>query len=161
MIHRTEILIALAFLPVVVSAKTVYSGEFDYHYFKSPEQYFSGRTPAEISRMCDSGERASNDDLAQCSHLKFDRAAKEMNKKVQVARSKFKKGDGLLKSEGEPAAVPYFDRAQDAWIKYRDNECYSETYMMGEAAERYIFFWECMANITEGRIKELSELLKY
>jgi uncharacterized protein YecT (DUF1311 family) len=45
-------------------------------------------------------------------------------------------------------------------MQYRDSECYTETYMMGEAAERYIFFWECMTSITKNRVKEVQELLK-
>nr|WP_240702524.1 lysozyme inhibitor LprI family protein [Trinickia terrae] len=66
-----------------------------------------------------------------------------------------------LNLQHQPAwASPYSEKAQNAWATYRDNECYSETYSMGEAAERYIFFWECMANITQSRVKELDELLK-
>ena len=160
MIHRTRFLIAFALVPVFASAKTVYSGEFDYHYFKSPEQYFSGRTAAQISRMCDTGEHANNDDLAQCSHLKFNRTSGELEKRLSAVKSKIERNDKSLKTEGEPLASPYFGKAQTAWVTYRDNECYSEAYMMGEAAERYIFFWECMANITQNRVKELDELLK-
>lgn len=160
MIRRTSLLVALAIVPVFSSAKTVYSGEFDYHYFKSPEQYFSGQNATEVARMCDSGEHASNDDLAQCSHRKFDHAARELAKNLQLAKSRIGHNDKSLKADGEPLALPYFVKSQDAWTQYRDNDCYTETYMMGEAAERYIFFWECMANITQDRVKELQEILK-
>ncbi|CAB3777626.1 lysozyme inhibitor LprI family protein [Paraburkholderia caffeinilytica] len=160
MTHRTKLLCALVLLPVVASAKTVYSGEFDYHYFKSPEASFAGRPAAEITRMCDSGEHASNDDLAQCSHLKFNKANSQLQKKLKAVTSKIQSVDASLKASGEPVAFPFFQKAQNAWATYRDNECYGETYSMGEAAERYIFFWECMANITQSRAKELDELLK-
>ncbi|CAG9265120.1 hypothetical protein PUN4_50005 [Paraburkholderia unamae] len=76
-------------------------------------------------------------------------------------REKLLRGDKSLMADGDPSASPYFGKAQSAWVEYRDNECYSETYAMGGAAERYIFFWECMANITESRTKEIGELLKY
>jgi uncharacterized protein YecT (DUF1311 family) len=160
MIRRTSFIVALAIAPVIAPAKTVYSGEFDYHYFKSPEQHFSGHSAADVARMCDTGEHASNDDLAQCSHRKFNHAAGELDKNLKLAKSKVGKNDKSLKAEGEPLALPYFLKSQDAWTQYRDNECYTETYMMGEAAERYIFFWECMANITLDRVKELREVLK-
>ncbi|MCC8404932.1 DUF1311 domain-containing protein [Paraburkholderia sp. MMS20-SJTN17] len=65
-----------------------------------------------------------------------------------------------VKASGDPVASPYFEKAQSGLTSYRDNECYSEVYAMGEAAEREIFFWECMANITDSRVKELEELLK-
>ena len=160
MILRTKFSILLALLPIVASAKTVYSGEFDYRYFKSPEVYFSGRSGAQVARMCDTGEHASNDDLAQCSHLKFDQVSIQLEKRLKAVNSKIKSGDKSLKGSGEPLASPYFEKAQSAWAIYRDNECYGETYSMGEAAERYIFFWECMANITKSRVEELDELLK-
>ncbi len=111
--------------------------------------------------MCDTGEHASNEDLAQCSHLKFNKASSQLETRLSAMRSRSEKGDESLKAEGEPASSPYFERAQRAWSTYRDNECYSETYSMGEAAERYIFFWECMADVTQSRVKELDELLKY
>lgn len=160
MTHSTKIMYALVLIPAIVSAKTIYSGEFDYHHFQPPERHFSGRTAAQIAHMCNTGEQASNDDLAQCSHLKFNRSNGALNTKLAAVRSKIEGRDKSLKAEGEPASASYFERAQSAWATYRDNECYNETYMMGEAAERYIFFWECMANITQSRVRELDELLK-
>lgn len=160
MIRLTKIICLVALLPVVASAKTVYSGEFDYHEFESPKVFFAGRKAADVSRMCDTGEHASNDDLAQCSHLKFNNADSLLDRKLKAIRHKNGKGDEALKAEGEPLSSTYFEKAQSAWAAYRDNECYGEAYSMGEAAERYIFFWECMANITQSRVKELDELLK-
>jgi len=160
MIHCTTFLVAFALVPALGLAKTVYSDEFDYRYLKSTDQYFLGKTAAYISRICDAGEHASNDDLAQCSHLKFNRTNAELKKKLNAVKSEIERNDKALKADGEPLASPYFQKAQTAWVGYRDNECYSETYMMGEAAERYIFFWECMANISQSRAKELDDLLK-
>ena len=160
MILRTKFLILFALLPIVASAKTVYSGEFDYHYFQSPEVYFSGRSAAQVAQMCDTGEHASNDDLAQCSHLKFDQVNIRLEQRFKAVSSKVKSGDKSINASGEPLASPYFEKAQSAWAIYRDNECYGESYSMGEAEERYIFFWECMANITKSRVEELDELLK-
>lgn len=159
MIHRTKLLCTLALLPILASAKTIYSGEFDYRDFKSPETTFAGRPAAEVARMCESGEHASNDDLGQCSHLKFNRANALMEQKLRALTARIRNVDPSLKASGEPTALPYFEKAQSAWASYRDSECYGETYSMGEASERYIFFWECMASITERRTKELEEVL--
>ncbi|RFU47639.1 lysozyme inhibitor LprI family protein [Paraburkholderia sp. DHOC27] len=159
MIRHTRFLYLLALLPVFSIAKTVYSGEFDYHYFKSPEAYFSGRTAAEVARMCNSGEHASNDDLAQCSHLKFNKTSRRLESNLKAVRMKNASVDKSLRASGNPQASPFFEKAQSAWEAYRDNECYSETYAMGGAAEREIFFWECMASITDSRVKELDQLL--
>jgi uncharacterized protein YecT (DUF1311 family) len=160
MIRRTSVLVVLACMPIFPPAKTIYSGDFDYHFFKSAEEYFSGKTRSEVASMCDTGDHATNDDLAQCSHLKFERANRELDRNLKSAKAKVERNDKLLKAEGEPLALPYFVKSQSDWAKYRDGECYTETYMMGEAAERYIFFWECMANITQNRVKEVQELLK-
>jgi uncharacterized protein YecT (DUF1311 family) len=160
MILRTSAVIVLAVAPAFAFSKTIYSGEFDYREFRSPEQYFSGKTPTEITRMCNTGEHTSNDDLAQCSHLKFNRASRDLNRKLILMRKAIAADDVHLKDQGEPLAMPFFNQTQESWTKYRDSECYTETYMMGEAAERYIFFWECMATITQTRVKEITDLLK-
>jgi uncharacterized protein YecT (DUF1311 family) len=160
MILPTKALILLALVPALACAKSIYSGKFDYREFKPPEQSFVGRTPADIARMCDTGEHASNDDLAQCSHMKFNRASVELSRELRAVQKGIARNDTVLRNQGEPLALPFFNQAQDSWVKYRDNECYTETYMMGEAAERYIFFWECMATITQHRVKELVDMLK-
>jgi uncharacterized protein YecT (DUF1311 family) len=157
---KLTLLLSLIALSDIAVASTVYSGEFDYHDFKSPEASFAGRSAAEMARLCDSGEQASNDELAQCSHLKFNRANSQLDKKLKAVTSKIEGVDKPLKSNGEPVAFPFFKKAQSAWATYRDNECYSETYSMGEATERYIVFWQCMTKITQSRVKELDELLK-
>jgi uncharacterized protein YecT (DUF1311 family) len=108
--------------------------------------------------MCETGDHASNEDLAQCSHLKFERVSHELSQALQSARSEVERNDKSLKAEGELLALPYFLTSQNDWMQYRDNECYTETYMTSEAAERYIFFWECMTSITKNRVKEVQEL---
>jgi uncharacterized protein YecT (DUF1311 family) len=160
MIRPTKSLVLFALVPALVFAKSIYSGKFDYHEFKTPEQSFAGRTAAEIAHTCDTGDHATNDDLAQCSHMKFNHASVELGKELRAVRKRIARNDEALQAQGEPLALPFFNQAHDSWVKYRDNECYSETYMMGEAAERYIFFWECMATITQHRVKELAAMLK-
>ncbi len=150
----------MLFFSSVVAAAATSSGEFDYRDFKSSASYFEGHSAAEIETLCKTGEHASNDDLAQCSHLKFDKANSQLENKLRAAISKMQRVDKSLKAGGEPVALPFFERAQDAWTTYRDSECYGETYSMGGALERYISFWECMTNITQVRVQELDELLK-
>ena len=158
MIQRTKFLFMLTLLPVAAFGKTVYSGEFDYHYFESPQVYFKGRTAAELARLCDGRDNATNDDLAQCSHQKFVRLNSELNGRLKAMREKLANRDKSLTADGEPKAMPYFEKAQSSWAGYRDNECYSETYVMGEAAERDIFFWECMAGITVEEVMEKIQI---
>ncbi len=161
MIRRISMLIALAICPVFVSAKTIYSGEFDYRQFKSSNSYFSGQSAAKVAHLCKSGEHASNEDLAQCSHRDFESAVARLNEKLRVAASLVERNDKLLKEEDEnPLALPYFDKAESAWVQYRDSACYAETYMMGEAAERYINFWGCMKQYTDDRISAIDRMLK-
>lgn len=153
-------LLLCAALSGSVFAKTIYSGEFDYREFEPAAKYFADKNDSAVARMCKSGEHASNEDMGQCSHLKYEHAESHLNKLLQAVRSNYARNDESLRTSGEPLASPFFEKAQTSWAMYRDNQCYSETYSMGEAAERYIFFWECMANVTESRTKELEELLK-
>jgi len=136
-------------------AKTRYSGEFDYKSYRPSAVHFAGRTRAEVDAMCNTGEHAGTEDIEQCGHRDFERATRALNQAVAALTVEYRKDDADLTREGEPAALPYFLKAQAAWIEYRDNSCYSSAYEMGEASLKYIEFWYCMATRTNERVKEL------
>ncbi|MGF6484971.1 lysozyme inhibitor LprI family protein [Paraburkholderia sp. JPY419] len=161
MTHHTKLIAAIAFWPIFSIAATVYSGGFDYKQIQSSATYFSGHSEKEIDHLCKSGEHATNDDLAQCQHREFERAKVRLDDKLKAVTARFERGDNFLKTYDEkPLAMPYFVSAQVSWMKFRDSQCYAETYMMGEAAERDIYFWGCMTDITQTRVNELAKLLK-
>lgn len=143
-------------LSVAASAKTIYSGEFDYTKFEPSSIYFTGRTPAEISRLCKTGEHAGTMDISECAHRDYESANRDLQNKLKALRPEIEQNDKSLKADGEPLALPYFVKSQEAWAQYRESDCYYETYMLGEASMRYITFWDCMTRITKSRLDELT-----
>jgi uncharacterized protein YecT (DUF1311 family) len=156
-IIKSALCLAPCVLSVAVSAKTIYSGEFDYRKFEPSSVYFTGRTPAEISELCRTGEDAGTMDMSECAHRDYENANRDLQNKLKVLRSEVDENDKSLKASGEPLALPYFVKSQAAWAQYRESDCYSETYMLGEASMRYIKFWDCMTRITKSRLDELTK----
>ena len=148
--------VCFAMLPNAFSA-TIYGGTFDYKRYRPSNLYFAGRSENEIAKFCKSLPHASQEDMDQCAHREFEQVNKEMKEKVLSISSKIKNNDLSLSSQNLPRALPYFHRSQKAWIQYRDNECYSYTYQIGEASIRYQDFWGCMTRITKRHIDELSK----
>lgn len=156
--------VAVPFVLVVTSllinasalGKTIYSVSFDYKKATPSSIYFSGKSGAEIDHLCKTGEHASTTDIAACGQRNFERNSAQLNETVSSLESGFKADDVDLKADGNPVALPYFEKAQSAWGEYRDNQCYAETYSLGEASMRYTTFWDCMSRITEERIVDLK-----
>jgi uncharacterized protein YecT (DUF1311 family) len=136
-------------------AKTRYSGEFDYRSFQPSAAYFAGQTRVQIDHLCRTGEHAGTEDMEQCGRRDFERSTRALNQAVAALTVEYRKDNVDLTHEGEPAALPYFLKAQAAWVEYRDNSCYSAAYEIGEASLKYIDFWYCMATRTNERVKEL------
>jgi uncharacterized protein YecT (DUF1311 family) len=142
-------------------AETRYGGQFDYMQFKTSAEYFAGHTSKQIAQLCAAGERASIDDLEQCAHREYEQANTRLEMRIKKSQAFLERNDTALeKNHQEPLAIPYFSKSQQEWTKYRDNQCYGETYMLGAASERYINFWECMTRITQARIKEVDTSMK-
>jgi len=155
--YLTLTLLSFAFV-APVSAKTRYSGEFDYHDFEPSAVYFHGRTRAEIDHLCKTAEHASTEDLEECEHRGFERAVDALNRKVTALTAQIKKNDEqYAKPDDEPVALPSFLKSQAAWVQYRDNYCYSAAYDMGPGSEKYIRFFICMSDMTRARTKELGQ----
>ncbi|CAG4913181.1 lysozyme inhibitor LprI family protein [Paraburkholderia gardini] len=156
--HNIKKIISLfpCVLSIAASAKTIYSGEFDYRKFEPSSMYFSGFTSSEISKLCEIGEHAGTMDISECAHRNYERANRNLEKKLKALRSEIVENDKSLKADGEPLALPYFVKSQEIWAQYRESGCYYETYMLGEASMRYITFWDCMTRITKSRLDELT-----
>lgn len=157
--HIIKALLYLApcVLSVAASAKTIYSGEFDYKKFEPSSAYFAGRTPAEIAKLCKTGEHAGTMDISECAHRDYESANINLENRLKTLRSEIEDDDKSLQAETEPLALPYFLKSQDAWAQYRESYCYYETYALGEASIRYINFWNCMSRITKSRLEELTK----
>lgn len=136
--------------------KTIYSVPFDYTKATPSSVYFSGKSRVEIDHLCKTGEHASTADIAACSQRDFESAVAQLNSTIKSTEAGLKTNDVDLKIADNPVALPYFTKAQRAWQEYRDNQCYSETYSLGEASMRYMTFWDCMTRITKERISDLK-----
>ncbi|MBC8748670.1 MULTISPECIES: lysozyme inhibitor LprI family protein [Paraburkholderia] len=147
---------ALPFLDPVALGKTIYSVQFDYKKATPSSVYFTGKSREEIDRLCRTGEHASTADIAACSQRNFERISAQLNSTVKSLEAEFRKDDVDLRADNNPVALPYFEKGQSAWVEYRDNQCYAETYSLGEASMRYMTFWDCMARITKERISDLK-----
>ncbi|MEM5295138.1 lysozyme inhibitor LprI family protein [Burkholderia sp. JPY481] len=110
----------------------------------------------EIDRLCRTGEHTSTADIAVCSQRNFEQIYAKLNSTIKTSEAELSKGDVDLKADNNPVALPYFENGQRAWVEYRDNQCYAETYSLGEASMRYVTFWDCMARITKERISDLQ-----
>lgn len=147
---------ALYFLDSTALCKTIYSVQFDYKKVTPSSVYFSGKSQKEIDRLCRTGEHASTADIAACSQRDFEKISAQLNSAIRSLEAGYRKGDVDLKADNNPVALPYFEKGQSAWTGYRDNQCYAETYSLGEASMRYMTFWDCMARITKERISDLK-----
>lgn len=161
MIGKAQIILFYLFLqntPAI--SKTVYSLPFDYHKFQSSDAYFSGRSKAQITRFCKTQLHASTADIEQCEHREFEQADRTLNRTISRLTPKIRENDAELKEDANPLALPFFTKAQDEWVLYRDDYCYSKTYATGPASARYIYFWACMKNITMQRTKQLNSFFE-
>ncbi|WP_233801389.1 lysozyme inhibitor LprI family protein [Paraburkholderia sp. HP33-1] len=145
----------LIFFAPVVFADSIYSGEFDYSKAHSYKAYFLNKTDSEIAIYC-KRDSMSTEDLWQCSHFYFEKSDESLTRLVSEISRKLQNNDMDLKANGEPPALPYFEAAQQHWKAFRDNECYSDTYSLGQASMRYMVFWDCMTRITKDRFNELT-----
>lgn len=136
--------------------RTIYSVPFDYRKATPSSVYFSGKSSADIDHLCNTGEHASTADIAACSKRNYEQSAAHLEVAVRSLASRYKQHDIDLKKTDNAVASPYFEKAQNAWKKFRDHQCYAETYSSGEASMRYVTFWDCMTRLTKNRFDELT-----
>ncbi|APA88827.1 DUF1311 domain-containing protein [Paraburkholderia sprentiae WSM5005] len=137
--------------------KTVYSVPFDYKKFPPSSSYFQGKSLEEIDRLCKTGDGASTDDAAACEQRNFERSNSRLNATYAKILSSIRASDKESAADDDPLAAPDFVGAQENWSRYRERYCYAYVYALGEASGRYIYFWNCMKDITQDRIKQLEK----
>ncbi|WP_085481229.1 lysozyme inhibitor LprI family protein [Paraburkholderia susongensis] len=147
---------AMLIFASLVFGQSIYSGPFDYTKVKPAEIFFSGKSPLDIKVHCKT-DSLSTEEAWQCSHFQFEQASVALNRQVAVIAAELKKNDRDLKAGGYPLALPFFKKAQEYWKSFRDNECYSDTYSLGQASMRDMVFWDCMTRITTNRLDELKK----
>ncbi|NML29809.1 lysozyme inhibitor LprI family protein [Paraburkholderia antibiotica] len=147
-------LLFLIFAPWV-AAQSIYGEAFDYKKAEPTSKYFAGKTAAQINALC-KHDSLPTADLSACAQYEFENADSALRKRLSEVQADTHSAHHLRRGAGEPDPLPYFNRAQDNWARYRDNECYFEVYEVGPASLRFAEFWDCMTRITKLRIKDLS-----
>ena len=89
-------------------------------------------------------------EMKQCSAKKYKQADDELNKTYQQLMSK-------LEDDGHRTSLK---TAQQAWLKYRDNNCDFESYLNRGGSIYSVIVTECMAAMTTSRTKELKQQIK-
>jgi uncharacterized protein YecT (DUF1311 family) len=156
MMRSIKFLVVAIILPKIVLAESIYGSAFDYKKATPVNQYFSGKTAREIASYCKK-DALSTMDISSCAQFEFENSNKALTQKIAEVTKELKSNDQSLRAAGEPEALPYFEKAQTHWEIYRENECYSDVYEVGQASSRFADFWDCMTAITKSRLNELKK----
>jgi len=152
-------LLCLLLMPQIaypLESPSIYGSAFDYKKAKPARvYYFSGKSDEQIESYCKQ-ERIGTMDLSACAQFKYESIIKVLEKKVTEIEKIIKIDDKERGTYGDAAALPFFKKAQESWLLYRDNQCYADVYEVGLSSSRFLDFWDCMTRITENRLKELS-----
>ncbi|QBQ99056.1 lysozyme inhibitor LprI family protein [Paraburkholderia pallida] len=138
------------------ASSSIYGSEFDYKKATPTSKYFSGKTRAQVASYC-KGEMLGTMDLSACAQFRYESAIAALNKRITEVVKILKVDDKENSAYGQPAALPYFEKAQASWEQYRDNNCYFDTYSVGQASLHFVYFWDCMTRITNNRLTELTK----
>ncbi|MGF6574067.1 uncharacterized protein YecT (DUF1311 family) [Paraburkholderia sp. GAS333] len=140
----------------IANSASIYGTAFDYRKAEPAIIQFPGKTSQQIAEHCKS-ESLGTMELTTCAQFKFETARATLAKTVEATEKEIDQSDVELRKDHNPIALPYFKQAQSHWQNYRDNQCYANTYEIGEASIRFIDFWTCMEIITKARIDELTK----
>ncbi|NVH73498.1 DUF1311 domain-containing protein [Paraburkholderia sp. JPY432] len=137
-------------------SQSIYGSEFDYKKAKPTSDYFYGKSRKEIELYC-KREMLGTSDLSACAQFRYERIMDAFDKRVSEVEKILEEDDKANGAYGQPAALPYFKKAQANWLLYRENDCYSNVYSVGQASLRFVDFWDCMTGITKHRLDELTK----
>lgn len=152
-----SILLLLFFnLQGAYASESIYGSEFDYTKAKPARENFPGKSYAQIEAYC-KNDSLGTMELSACAQFRYEGMVKILDKKVTEIEKVTKDYDREGRANGEPEALPFFEKAQASWQVYRDNECYSNVYAVGQASLRFVDFWDCMTRITKSRLDELTK----
>lgn len=135
---------------------SIYGSTFDYTKVRPASVYFGGKSPVEIQSYC-KNENLGTLDLSACAQFDYEMIIGRLNGKVAEIEKITKHDDLDHRANGEPEALPFFEKSQVSWLSYRDNACYSEAYQAGQASLHFVYFWDCMTRITKNRLRELND----
>lgn len=138
------------------ASESIYGSAFDYKKAKPTSVYFSGKTRNEVAAYCKKGMLGTMD-LSACAQFRYEEASTALNKAIAEIERVTKETDRGHRANDEPEALPFFEKAQSNWKSYRENQCYSEVYQVGQASLRFVDFWDCMTRITKTRFDELMK----
>lgn len=96
----------------------------------------------------DCAKAVNTPELKYCSQLSYQAADKQLNQAYQKVTSSIK---------GEQKQL--LTTAQQAWIKFRDNNCNFETYPSRDGTGYEIFRNGCLERLTKQRTKDLQDYL--
>lgn len=155
--RHISFLFVLALATSAVSGEPGRSGAFDYKKAHSSRSFFAPKSDAEITLYCKQNDLPTIE-IWQCSHFAFEQVDANLRKRIAYLSAQRRKSDSELRRDGDdsPAALPWFERANRSWVEFRANECYYDTYSLGQASMRYMVFWDCMTRITKNRLAELN-----
>jgi uncharacterized protein YecT (DUF1311 family) len=157
MTRATSIILCLIFSAnSTYAASSIYGSEFDYKKAKPASEYFHGKTREQVGVYCKK-DMLSTMDLSACAQFRYEGAVAALNKMASEIEESIKDDDKENAAYKQPAALPFFKKAQSNWELYRDNDCYSDVYSVGQASLRFVDFWDCMTRITKNRLEELSK----
>lgn len=156
MTRATSAMVALLVIAnAAYASSSIYGPAFDYKKAKPASVYFSGETREQVEAYCKK-EMLGTMDLSACAQFRYEVTIAALNKRVAAVEKILEDDDKENDAYGQPAALPFFKKAQANWALYRDNDCYSDTYSVGQASLHFVYFWDCMTRITKSRLDELT-----
>ncbi|MFT4063947.1 lysozyme inhibitor LprI family protein [Paraburkholderia sp.] len=157
MMRATSIFIILFFIANAAHASSsIYGSAFDYKKATPTRVHFPGKTREQIAEYCKQ-EMLGTMELSACAQFRYEIAIDSLNERISEVEKILQADDRENGEYEEPAALPFFIESQKNWELYRDNDCYSDTYSVGQASLRFVYFWDCMTRITKNRLDELTK----
>lgn len=155
---RTTSVVAvlLSIANVAYASSSIYGSAFDYMKAAPASVYFSGKDREQIESYCQK-EILGTIDLGACAQFRYELVRAALNKRILEVEKILEVDDKENGLNDEPSALPFFKKSQVNWELYRDNNCYSDAYSVGQASLRFVDFWDCMARITRRRLDDLTQ----
>jgi uncharacterized protein YecT (DUF1311 family) len=144
------------FANVAYPSSSIYGSSFDYRKARPARAYFSGKNREQVTSYC-KNKMLGTMDLAACSQFRYEVTVEVLDKRILEVEKILQADDKDNRSYDQPSSLPFFKKSQSSWEIYRDNNCYTDVYSVGQASLHFVDFWDCMTRITENRLKELSK----
>ena len=133
-------LIGVALVPIAILASSALNA--------SQEPNPAVTSSLALVEKIDCSKAQSTPEVKYCSQLSYQGADRQLNQVYQQV---------ILSVKGEPKQL--LISAQQAWIKFRDNNCDFETYLNRGGTGYEIFRNGCLERLTNQRTKDLQDYL--